>query len=206
VLYFRDRGLAFLAVPKAASTSVERHLARFAAPRLPADAFPKHMTARQFQLRWATFRPKTPRPETFAILRDPIDRIGSWYRYRQRPEIVGQPQSTSGLDFDAFVRACLAENPPPYARIGNQHAFCTGPAGEILVTHLFDYAAPAALAAFLADRFGADGPLPHRNRSPARRLSLSPETEAAFRAARAAECTLYAQVAAAGHLVTPPGN
>lgn len=198
MLYFPEQNLVFLAVPKAASTSVERHLGRFADRSLPADAFPKHMTAGQFRRRWRARMGKAPLPETFAILRDPVGRLGSWYRYRQRDDVAGTEKSTAGISFDAFIQELNGPDPKPYARIGDQLSFCSGRDGRMLVTWLIDYAQPDRLTEFINDRFGAVGPLPRRNRSTRSDLTLAPETEAALRRKRAEEFALYEKVAGEG--------
>ena len=43
--------------------------------------------------------------ETLAVMRHPVDWLGSWYRYRRRPFMKGRPNSTHEVTFDEFVRA-----------------------------------------------------------------------------------------------------
>ena len=47
-----------------------------------------------------------------AVMREPIDWLGSWYRYRQRPFLDGHRTSTQGISFDEFVLAYLKGNRP----------------------------------------------------------------------------------------------
>ena len=123
MLVFAKRGLVFLAVPKAASTSVETALEPFSDTSLPPEKFQKHIPAQAFFHRWSNFRAGEQRPEAFAVLRDPVDRMRSWYTYRQRPELDGTPNSTKGISFDAFIAEYLSADPKPFAKFGNQYRF-----------------------------------------------------------------------------------
>ena len=40
-----------------------------------------------------------------ALMREPVDWLGSWYRYRQRDGMARPQNSTREISFDAFVRA-----------------------------------------------------------------------------------------------------
>lgn len=166
--------------------------------RPPRD---RHMTARRFDRTWRrSVRSQWGvEVETVAVLRDPLERMKSWYRYRSAPE---RRNTVTGMSFDAFVTAALQDTPPPAARIGSQDSFVSSKRGRILVTHLFAVEAPEPLVDFLSGLIGSAIRPGQMNVSPAVDVSLSPETEARFRAGRAAEFALYEAVRAAGHLVT----
>jgi hypothetical protein len=69
--------------------------------------------------------------ELMAIMREPVDWLSSWYRYRSRPALAGQQQSTSDMDFDTFVEAWLSEAPPVFAQIGRQSRFLSEEDGTL---------------------------------------------------------------------------
>ncbi len=203
MLIFAEQKLAFLAVPKTGTTAFEMAL------RPRADIIfakrRKHLTAMRFHNKVAPFLADTfgLTVEPMAVMRDPIEQIRSWYRYRSGPRQQGTPTSTEGCSFDDFVRAVISDDPPAFAGIGSQFNFVTSARGEVLVHHLFAYEAPTVFHAFLADRFGEEVTFKQKNVSPHADAPLSDAVEAALRAARADEFALYDRVQrAGGHLVT----
>lgn len=199
-IYF-DQNLAFLAVPKTGSTAYEMAL------RTHADIVfakrRKHMTAGQFQRRMIPFLDGyyKLRPERMAIMRDPIEQIRSWYRYRARPVKKGGHKDCQNLSFDDFVRLVLQNPQPPAAAIGSQLGFLSMHDGRIPVEHIFAYERQPVVRSFLCARFGQDIKFPIKNVSPEKATPLSNEVEAQLRDARAAEFALYQRVLDAdGHL------
>ena len=198
---FLNQGLAFLAVPKTGSTAYEAALRPFAAIDVKAPPRARHITARRFDKRWRPFVKGTWGVElqTIAVLRDPLDRMKSWYRYRSAPE---RRNTVTGMTFDQFLEAVLSETPPPAARIGAQDSFVSSRAGDVIVTHLFAIEVPDPLDDFLSGTIGS-AIVPERvNVSPAADVRLSKATERRFRQERAAEFALYERVRTAGHVVT----
>ncbi len=209
MLVLRKAKLVFLANPKTATQSLRAMLAPYA-KATPDETGDKHINAQIYGRKWA--RRVAARigaePETFAVMREPLDHLGSWYRYRQRDALRGHENSTHGLGFAAFVEARLSDDPPPFARIGRQDRFLgfldSGPP----VTHIFDYAQLNLLIRFLSDRLGVAMRLPHRNASPGaapQALALPDDLAARLRALHAAEFALYDRVRQAGRLHTPLG-
>ena len=89
-----------------------------------ARQFP-HMNAATYARRWAplvTAEMGGP-PETIAVMREPLEQMESWFRYRQRESLIGHPNSTHGMSFADFVEARLADPQPPLAAVGRQDRF-----------------------------------------------------------------------------------
>lgn len=193
--------LVFLAVPKTGTTAIEVALMPHA--DIVFGKHRKHMTARRFHKVIAPFLAETldVHPETMAVIRNPVDRLRSWYRYRMRGDTDHAGHSTSDLSFDDFIRDVIRDDPPPYARIGNQHSFLCGRAGDILVDHLFAYERQATLRDFLTARLGTPLVFKQKNVSPDIPAPISPEVEAALRDARAPEFALHARAREAAHLM-----
>ncbi|MDC0738729.1 sulfotransferase family 2 domain-containing protein [Cognatishimia sp. SS12] len=203
-IYFKQK-LAFLAVPKTGTTAYERAL------RPEADITfakrRKHMTAGQFERRMMPFLAQFYRlvPERMAVMRDPIEQIRSWYRYRTAPKSARLDGSTNEISFDAFVLGVLKDPQPPLFAIGSQHHFLTMADGSLPLEHLFAYERQPQIKAFLNDRFGRAITVPVRNVSPPKATPLSPDIEARLRQTRAAEFALYDRILqAGGHLRLPP--
>ncbi|MFD2740317.1 hypothetical protein ACFSUD_12090 [Sulfitobacter aestuarii] len=199
MLIFLRHELTFLATPKTGTTAVEMALRPRA--EIVFARGRKHITAQRYHARIAPFLEQTfnARPETCAVMRDPVTQIRSWYRYRSTAARRGVAEvSTSHMSFDDFVRAVIAPAPPAAARIGSQFAFLTSHEGIPLVDHLFAHDAQPAFRSFLEERLSGPIELKQRNVSPEIAASLSPSVEAELREARAAEFALYDRLRAAG--------
>lgn len=129
--------------------------------------------------------------EIMAVVREPVSWLGSWYRYRQRPFMLGKPNSTHNVTFDEFVQAYLKGKRPGFADVGSQAKFLEPRPDGVTVTHLFKYEEPEVLDAFLAERLGSMPELKRENVSPRMALTLSPETERKFRRKCPEEFALY---------------
>lgn len=201
MLVFLAPNLAFLAVPKTGTTAVEMAL------RGRADiAFRgrlKHMTAPRFHNRFRPFLEENygARPEAMAVMRDPIEQIRSWYRYRSR--LKAGRHAIRGIGFETFVEAMLSDSPPPFAEIGSQHRFLCGGEAAPMVEHLFAYEAQPRLLDFLSERFGERITLRPRNVSAPVDTPLSAELETRLRAARAREFALHDRLVQAGGYLRP---
>lgn len=198
MLIFSASRLAYLATPKTGTTAVEIALA----PR--ADIIfgkrRKHMTAQHFKAKIAPFLIHTfgVEAETVAVMREPVDQLRSWYKYRARPAISGRPRSTEGLSFDDFVMAVTSEAPPDFADIGSQFRFLTNVKGVLQIDHLFAYENQPAFLDFLSDRLSGNIKLQKTNVSPIVDAPISEAVEESFRSARREEFMLYDRLVAAG--------
>lgn len=142
-------------------------------------------------------------PETVAVMREPLRRLQSWYRYRLRSQVKHAAVSTRDVSFDDFVRAYLERDPPPYARVGRQDRFLGWDGNAVQVDHLFDYNQLDRLTGFLGKRLGQDVILPMRNVSPETDMtdySLDDATLARLLEANDIEFTLYRDLRRKGYL------
>lgn len=195
MLVFWKEKLVLLATPKTGTTALERaFLARASSAILDPPGL-KHSSARRYRREiepWLTRQGTWPH-ETMALIREPVDWLGSWYRYRQRPQISGEPVSTQDVSFNAFVEAWMSESPPDFARVGSQSRFLCGPRGRLLVHHLFRYEDYDHALAFLNNRLGSDVVPDRVNVSPKLGLSLSDEVLDALKTHAARDFDLWEQ-------------
>lgn len=195
MMVFWQQRLAFLATPKTASTAIEAALGALATLVILRPRELKHTDATRFERFLQPFLSEgSPAPfEVVALMREPRDWLGSWYRDRQR-EDVAQELSTTGMCFDDFVRAYCGQGArPAFADVGSQAAFLTTPSGAQM-PHLFRYEALENFVQFLEDRLGCEITLPRLNVSPKGSTELSPETESLLRATMAQDFALYASL------------
>lgn len=194
MLIFSRQNLAYLAVPKTGTTSVEMTLKSRADILFARHR--KHMPARAFHNRVAPFlrTAYNLRPDRVAVMRNPEEQLSSWYRYRTTAHLRGSENSTSDISFDQFILDVISDEPPAHADVGGQFKFLSSPQGDILVHHLFAYEHQAAFHSFLEARFGEPLEFKTQNVSPSMQVELDPATRAKLRAARAEEFALYDQL------------
>lgn len=194
MLIFLKPRIVLLSVPKTGTTALEQALSERAEIAFRGRPEIKHLNLRQYQNRiQPLLRPLGgTRFETVAVIREPLDWLGSWYRFRARDALIGQKNSTAAISFESFVSAYLAPGRrPDYARLGRQSEFLLDNDGRVAVDHLFRYEALPALVDFLAARLGQEITLPRANVSPEAATELAPEAEARARAALAADYALW---------------
>lgn len=144
--------------------------------------------------------------ETVAVVRPPLARMQSWYRYRMRPKVAHLKVSTRGISFESFMQSYLDGTNAEVANVGRQDRFVGWTGREARVDHVFDYKRLDLLEAFFSARTGHVLALPVRNMSPldgSIDYSLSDALLARFHAENAEEFALYKAVNAAGHLIRP---
>lgn len=196
MLVFMKQRLVMLSVPKTGTTAWQTALAPVAdiVVRDPPEL--KHAPLYRYN---RFFRPMFEKVckaemETVAVMREPIDWLGSWYRYRQRPFMEGKPNSTRGISFDDFVEAYCTGQPPSWANVGSQAKFLEPRPNGTAVTHLFRYDQPDKLLDFMQTRLDRTITLERENVSPDLPLTLSDDIARKLRRKRAEEFDLYLSI------------
>lgn len=197
MLVFHKEKLVFLAVPKTGTTAYHSALAARADMVVSAPPELKHAPLYRYN---RFFRPMFENAcqvqmETLAVMREPVSWLGSWYRYRRRPFMAGNPNSTADISFDDFVLAYFASDRPGFANVGSQAKFLEPRPNGTSITHLFRYEAPDRLNAFLENRLDFKLDLRRENVSPDMDLTLSPAVERELRDRCKAEFALYDSIA-----------
>ena len=182
MLVFWKENLVLLSVPKTGTTAIQGTLAPHATMVLRDPPQLKHSPCYRYNrfLRPLLSQAGGQTPEVMAVVRHPIDWLGSWYRYRSRNNLVGHANSTRDVSFDDFVIEYCKERPAPFARVGSQAKFLQVN-GELGVDYLFRYEAQDKIIAFLEDRLQKPINLKHLNVSPKQELTLSPDLETKLR-------------------------
>lgn len=193
MLVFWKERLVYLATPKTGSMAIEAALGPLASVVIQRPPVLKHTNVRRYRQSFAPFIEQAA-GEGFtvvAMMREPIDWLGSWYRDRQRDGHPTPETSTRGIGFDEFVEAYLATNQPPYANVGRQSAFLA-PEGGRGADRVFSYERIDGFVDFLEDRLDCEIILPRLNVSPPGSVALGGETEARLRSALADDFALHA--------------
>ena len=200
MLVFWDKRLVFLATPKTGSTAVAAALDGLAAISIQRPPEAKHTTAQRYRRFIGPYLRAAASAdfEVVALMREPLDWLASWYRFRQRDDIPDAARATGQMSFDAFVRDYMRTPRPPHADVGSQAKFLTVPDGEgraLAVDRLFAYESIGEFVSFLEDRLDCEITLPRLNVSPEAALEIAPETVAAHRAHAAADYALWDRLA-----------
>ena len=189
LIFWRQR-LVVLATPKTGSTSLHAALESLADVAVIRPPALKHTPAAAFRANlapWLQADGGAPF-ETVALVRDPRDWLGSWFRSRRFDAAEHDHAPDPALDsFDAFVTAHLSGTPPAVADVGSQARFLAGG-----VDRLFRYDRFHDFTAYLERALDCELILPRLNDPPDADVSLTPQTESRLRAARAADYALFA--------------
>lgn len=199
MLVFWDQRLAFLATPKTGSTAIAAALEPLAALSVQRPPVLKHTTVHRWHRFLGPYLMAASGGDAFtlvALMREPESWLGSWFRFRQRDEVMEPAKSTRGMGFDQFVRDWCADPQPPHAAVGSQARFLQPRNGQG-VDRLFAYERIGAFVAFLEDRLDCEVILPRLNVSPEADLGLEPSTRALLRRTAAADYALYDRTLAA---------
>lgn len=191
MLVFWEARLVFLATPKTGSTAIAAALDSLSSMSVQRPPVLKHTTVHRFRRFLGPYLEAASKADwtVVAMMREPRDWLGSWYRYRQR-EGTDPGKSTVGMSFDEFVRAWCQDPRPDFADVGSQERFLRPRQGQG-ADRLFRYEEIGRFVDFLEDRLDCEITLPHLNVSPPGATDLSAETEAMLRETAAADFALY---------------
>lgn len=198
MLVFHKERLVFLSVPKTGTTAWQAALSTRADIVISDPPELKHAPVYRYNRFFHPMFQKVTKTdmELIAVMREPIDWLGSWYRYRRRPFMEGKRNTTHDVSFDEFVQAYCQSKPPGFANVGSQAKFLEPRPNGVGVSRIFRYEAPDQLRQFLQDRLQVEIKLDRLNVSPKLELDLRPETKALLRDARSEEFALYDSLAA----------
>ena len=194
-----SNNIAILAMTKTGTTSVEAALAPHCEIAMSGAPSVKHIQFRKFDRFVRPFLSSVGHDsvETACVMRDPIDWLMSWYRYRQRPEITGKPNSTSGINVNQFVDAYVSDDPPSFANVGRPSRFVENAEGAVGVDHLFRYDQFDRYVGFLSERFGRRLDIERLNVSPKIPANMEPETRRRLTSFFARDYEIYEAIAQA---------
>ena len=77
--------------------------------------------------------------ELVCVIREPVDWVASWWRYRSRPEAADNPGYTGEMSFEEFADRVVNRK----IKIGNLKRFVVDAEGDVVVSTMFRYDRPA---------------------------------------------------------------
>lgn len=199
MLVFWKQRLVVLSMPKTGTTSLEAALEPIAAFAISRPPNLKHTPAYRYQRFFRPYLQSAAQGEAFtavALMREPVDWLGSWYRYRARAHLDDTPRSTRDMSFADFVRAYMQTPRPEFAAVGGQAQFLSGIDGAALgVDRVFRYEQIGRFVSFLEERLDFAIELPWLNASPGGPVDLPADLAAELRAALDPEYRIYDAIA-----------
>lgn len=195
MLVFWEQRLVILATPKTGSTAIEAALESLAILAIQRPPQLKHTSVQRYRKFIAPYLRQAAGTEftVVALMREPRDWLGSWFRYRQRKELADPERSTRNMTFEEFSQSYCADPQPGFAKVGSQAQFLiprNGPAAD----RLFRYEDMGVFVNFLEDRLNCVITLPRLNVSPRSELDLSADTQALLDRKQSADLKLYASI------------
>lgn len=195
MLIFWEPRLVFLATPKAGSTAIEAALEPLSAVAVQRPAALKHVDIATFRAHvqpWLEQVAGGPFA-TVALMREPVDWLRSWYRFKQRDDHEDPEHRMEGVSFARFASTYAAGPAGPAAlSLTTQARFLTG--ADKPVDRIFRYEQMDAFVDFLEDRLDCAISLPRVNVPPSVDVALSPAEEQALRQAMAEDLALYDRI------------
>lgn len=195
MLIFWDQRLVFLATPKAGSTAIEVALESLASASLLRPDALKHTdiaTYRRFVGPWLSAQTSADFT-TVALMREPVDWLRSWYRFKLRDDHDDPRHAMDGINFSDFATRYAAGQHP---EIGSQSDFLTD--GDHRVDCIFRYEDIASFVDFLETRLDCAIELPRINVPPSVDVHLPEPAEAQLRNAMARDLDVYASLHSRG--------
>lgn len=181
--------LVILSQPKTGTTALDAALGSRASIAVNSPPELKHSGYRKFMkfvAPWIQAQTGMRRRqyEVVSVMREPIDWLGSWYRYRTR-EGLSQSRGdkagnyTGNISFEQFVRdvAKPKGEQPSYARMNSPCGVALNGEGSLGVDRLFPYEDMSGLYQLIEERTGRPLEITKMNVSPEMPLELSDEAK-----------------------------
>ncbi len=143
-------------MPKNASTSIDYALKNKAQISLMGLPSIKHLDYQDYE-KYIYPLLKPMKLEVICLMREPIDWLNSWYRYRQRSELrnpnhPAHKNSTYNISFEEFIKDYISVNPTPYTNLKSQYEFMMDKNGKIGIDKVFLYESMQIFEKYMTDK------------------------------------------------------
>lgn len=215
MLFFYKPRLVFLSTPKTGTTAILAALKPRASMIVSGPPEMKHVTYGGFMAHvapWIKASTGLDRQdyEVVTVMREPLDWLGSWYRYRTRNELKDpdhphRANYTGHLTYEEFVADVLRpdETRPGWASVGRPSDTARHDDGTIGVDRLFAYENLPSFVDYLSQRMGKPVETEKKNVSPSMPLALSAPARTSLQAHFADDVRLHASLRADGKIEHP---
>ena len=184
MLIFVNQGLIVYSVPKTGSTSIEKAIGKGASIKLSGtgDNGLKHINSRKFNKWSRTLRREFPNQQfvSCCVIREPLDRLKSWYRYKSRDTLKNQKRYVGNITFEEYLNNLCDKIEKKSTRyyLNSLSRFLIS-RDKINVDRIFPYEKIEQFTDFLSLKLNKEIILPRKNVSPeisSSKLQVSEET------------------------------
>ena len=184
MLIFVNQGLIVYSIPKTGSTSIEKAIGKGASIKLSGtgDNGLKHINSRKFNKWSRTLRREFPNQQfvSCCVIREPLDRLKSWYRYKSRDTLKNQKRYVGNLTFEEYLNNLCDKIEKKSTRyyLNSLSRFLIF-RDKINVDRIFPYEKIEEFTDFLSLKLNKEIKLPRKNVSPqisSSKLQVSEET------------------------------
>ncbi|RJE80220.1 sulfotransferase family 2 domain-containing protein [Paracoccus sp. JM45] len=191
MLIFWDQRLVFLANPKTGSSAVEMALESLASAALQRPAQLKHTDIGTYNKHLGPWLEAQTgeRFTTVALMREPVDWLRSWYRFKLRDDHEDPHHAMAGMSFSEFATEYAQEGGSPMLGISSQSDFLTHRMRT--VDCMFQYERIQDFVDFLENRLDCAIELPRINVPPSVDVHLDAQSERQLRQAMTNDLDLY---------------
>lgn len=214
MLFLHRANLVILSQPKTGTSALQRTLGRHASIAFNNPPTYKHVRFRKFE---AVVAPLIERMsglgrseyEVVSVMREPLDWLGSWYRYRAREALSGgggkaSERFTGTITFEEFLEAaCLPpKQRPAYARVGIPCGVAMAGPDKLGVDRLFPYEDMSGLFELVQSNMNKKFKIKTANVSPTppKPMKISSAVEEKVRKAFAYSFELHASLSRDGRI------
>ncbi|CAN7444130.1 hypothetical protein [Rhizobium sp. LjRoot254] len=189
MIFLYPARLVILSQPKTGTTALDHALSPRASIAVNNPPSLKHMPYHKFMAYvapWLQAQTGLERSEyeVVSVMREPIDWLGSWYRYRTREKLKEASNKkrrgnyTGNVTFDAFVQEVLKPKGEraTYAGLGSPYGVALKTDGGIGCDHIFPYEDLSGLYEMIEERSKRPVDLKLMNVSPEGDMTLTDET------------------------------
>tara|TARA_B110000285_G_scaffold231454_1_gene300213 strand:+ start:60 stop:695 length:636 start_codon:yes stop_codon:yes gene_type:complete len=185
-------------MPKCASTSIERAISTLCNINFSGRARIKHINAQIFTEKiLSAHQALLPsiQIESFCVMREPLQWIESWYKYRSREKFKKEHNRnyTGHISYNDFITEYISKGTrKPFAKIRTQYDFLKLRNGEIGIDLIFPLENMGLVEQFLFEKTNSKIIIPRINQSPTKDMTqLPPELEDALRQHLAKDIVVY---------------
>ena len=116
MLIFVEKRLILYSMPKTGTTSIHKALEKSATIRFTRTGKfgLKHINAEDFQKWEKTLKDQFPGDKfvSCCVMREPIDLLRSWYKYRSRKKLKSDEKFTGNITFDNYIKNLYGKKKP----------------------------------------------------------------------------------------------
>ena len=172
MLIFAEKKLIIYSMPKTGTTSIQKALENSATIKFGRTGKYglKHIDAQNFQKWKKTLKNQFPGDKfvSCCVMREPIDLLRSWYKYRSRTKVKSDKQFTGNMTFDKYLNNLYEKkiqdksNRTPF----NRQSRFLFPKNKMLIDRIFPYQNFDSFIEFITRKIGKDFEIPKVNISP----------------------------------------